>query len=83
LLITCVAYRFHVNLSSATSLQLFLVTAIALRWGFFEAGIVSLFPLLASITSSPNRCSSSTWRTPRLGCFGAFESVAYGGQQSL
>jgi two-component system sensor histidine kinase KdpD len=42
LLITCVAYRFHFNLSSATSVQLLLVTAIALRWGFLEAGIVSL-----------------------------------------
>ena len=43
LLIACAAYRFHFNLSSATSVQLFLVTAIALRWGFLEAGIVSLF----------------------------------------
>jgi two-component system sensor histidine kinase KdpD len=42
LLITSVAYRFHFNLSSATSVHLFLVTAIALRWGFFEASIVSL-----------------------------------------
>jgi len=42
LLITWVAYRFHFNLSSATSVHLFLVTAIALRWGFLEASIVSL-----------------------------------------
>jgi len=42
LLITWVAYRFHFNLSSATSVHLFLVTAIALRWGFFEASVVSL-----------------------------------------
>src|SRR5580693_4893831 len=42
LLITWVAYRFHFNLSSATSIHLFLVTAIALRWGFLEASIVSL-----------------------------------------
>jgi two-component system, OmpR family, sensor histidine kinase KdpD len=42
LLITWVAYRFHFNLSSATSVHLFLVTVIALRWGFFEASIVSL-----------------------------------------
>jgi two-component system sensor histidine kinase KdpD len=42
LLITWGAYRFHFNLSSATSIHLFLVTAIALRWGFFEASIVSL-----------------------------------------
>src|SRR5271170_6702243 len=42
LLITWLAYRFHFNLSSATSVHLFLVTAIALRWGFLEASIVSL-----------------------------------------
>src|SRR5713101_872912 len=42
LLITWVGYRFHFNLSSATSVHLFLVTAIALRWGFLEASIVSL-----------------------------------------
>jgi two-component system sensor histidine kinase KdpD len=42
LLITWVAYRFHFNLSSATSIHLLLVTAIALRWGFLEASIVSL-----------------------------------------
>ena len=43
LLITWVAFRFHFNLSSATSVHFFLVTAIALRWGFLEASIVSLF----------------------------------------
>jgi two-component system sensor histidine kinase KdpD len=42
LFITWVAYRFHFNLSSATSVHLFLVTVIALRWGFFEASVVSL-----------------------------------------
>src|SRR5215469_11655778 len=42
LFVTWVAYRFHFNLSSATSVHLFLVTAIALRWGFLEASIVSL-----------------------------------------
>jgi two-component system, OmpR family, sensor histidine kinase KdpD len=42
LLITWVAYRFHFNLSSATSVHLFLVTVIALQWGFLEASIVSL-----------------------------------------
>src|ERR1700733_8094972 len=42
LLITWVAYRFHFNLSSATSIHLFLITSIALRWGFLEASIVSL-----------------------------------------
>jgi two-component system sensor histidine kinase KdpD len=42
LLITWVAYRFHFNLSSATSIHLFLITAIALQWGFLEASVVSL-----------------------------------------
>jgi two-component system sensor histidine kinase KdpD len=42
LCITLVAYRFHFNLSSATSVHLFLVTVIALRWGFLEASSVSL-----------------------------------------
>src|ERR1700736_5334291 len=42
LFVTWVPYRFHFNLSSATSIHLFLVTAIALRWGFLEAIIVSL-----------------------------------------
>src|SRR5260370_37014825 len=42
LLITWAAYRFHFNLSSATSLHLFLITAIGLRWGCLEASIVSL-----------------------------------------
>ncbi len=42
MLTTWIAYRFHFNLSSATSVHLFLVTAIALRWGFLEASIVSL-----------------------------------------
>ena len=42
LTITWIAYRFHFNLSSATSVHLFLVTAIALRWGLIEASIVSL-----------------------------------------
>ena len=42
LLITWAAYRFRFNLSSATSVHLFLVTVIALRWGFFEASVVSL-----------------------------------------
>src|ERR1700677_260754 len=77
LLITFFAYRFHFNLSSATSLQLLLVTAIALRWGFLEAGIVSLFsvagldylftePLLRFYIADPR-----DWVA-----LGAFESVA-------
>jgi K+-sensing histidine kinase KdpD len=44
--ITWVAYRFHFNLSSATSIHLFLLTAIALRWGFLEASIVSLLSVV-------------------------------------
>jgi two-component system sensor histidine kinase KdpD len=43
LLLTLCAYRLHFNLSSATSIHLFLVVVIALRWGFLEASIVSLF----------------------------------------
>ena len=46
LFITWVAYRFHFNLSSATSVHLFLVTAIALRWGFLEASIISLLSVV-------------------------------------
>jgi len=42
LLITLVAFRLHFNLSSATSAHLFLVAAIALRWGFLEASVVSI-----------------------------------------
>ena len=42
LLFTLLAYRLHFNLSSATSIHLFLVAAIALRWGFLEASIVSI-----------------------------------------
>jgi two-component system sensor histidine kinase KdpD len=77
LLITCAAYRFHFNLSAATSVQFFLVTAIALRWGFLEAGIVSLFsvacldyfftePLFRFYMADPH-----DWVA-----LGAFESVA-------
>ncbi len=42
LLLTFLAYRLHFNLSSATSIHLFLVAAIALRWGFLEASLVSI-----------------------------------------
>ena len=40
--ITWLAYQFHFNLSSATSVHLLLVTVVALQWGFFEASVVSL-----------------------------------------
>jgi two-component system, OmpR family, sensor histidine kinase KdpD len=41
-LITLAAYRLHFNLSAATSVHLFLVVTIALRWGFLEASLVSV-----------------------------------------
>jgi two-component system, OmpR family, sensor histidine kinase KdpD len=77
LLIAYVAYRSHFNLSSATSIQLFLVTITALRWGFLEAGVISLFsvacldyfftePLLRFYMSDPR-----DWVA-----LGTFESVA-------
>ncbi len=44
--ITWVAFSFHFNLSSATSLHLLLVTTIALRWGLLEASVVSLLSAL-------------------------------------
>jgi two-component system, OmpR family, sensor histidine kinase KdpD len=42
LLLTLLAYRLHFNLSAATSIHLFLVVVIALRWGFLEASILSI-----------------------------------------
>lgn len=42
MLIALAAYRLHFNLSAATSVHLFLVTAIALRWGFLEASLISV-----------------------------------------
>jgi two-component system, OmpR family, sensor histidine kinase KdpD len=44
--ITWLAYQFHFNLSSATSVHLLLVTVIALQWGFFEASVVSLLSVV-------------------------------------
>jgi two-component system, OmpR family, sensor histidine kinase KdpD len=46
LLITWIAFQFHFNLSSATSVHLFLVTVVALRWGFLEASLVSLLSVV-------------------------------------
>jgi two-component system sensor histidine kinase KdpD len=40
--LSLLAFRLHLNLSSATSAHLFLVVTIALRWGFFEASIASI-----------------------------------------
>lgn len=42
ILLTLLAYRLHFNLSSATSIHLFLVIVIALYWGLLEASMVSL-----------------------------------------
>ncbi len=42
LTLSLIAFRLHFNLSSATSVHLFLVVAIALRWGFLEASLVSI-----------------------------------------
>ncbi len=46
IVITLFAFRLHLNLSAATSLHLFLIAAIALRWGFFEASVVSVLSVL-------------------------------------
>ncbi len=42
LLLSLLAFHLHLNLSSATSIHLFLVVVIALRWGFLESSIVSI-----------------------------------------
>jgi len=42
MLLTLLSYRLHFNLSAATSVHLFLVVVIALRWGLFEASVVSI-----------------------------------------
>jgi two-component system sensor histidine kinase KdpD len=42
LLVTWISFRFNFNLSSATSVHLFLIAAIALRWGFLEGSILSI-----------------------------------------
>ena len=42
LVLSLIAFRLHFNLSSATSVHLFLVVSIALRWGFLEASIASI-----------------------------------------
>jgi two-component system sensor histidine kinase KdpD len=46
LMLTLIAFRLHLNLSSATSLHLFLIVWIALRWGFIEASVVSLLSVI-------------------------------------
>lgn len=44
--LTWIAFRLHFNLSTATSLHLLLVLLIALRWGFWEASLTSVFSVL-------------------------------------
>jgi len=77
LLTTFAAYRFQFNLSAATSVHLFLVAAIALRWGMLEASVVSILsvgcldyfftsPLFAFSVSDPR-----DWVA-----LGTFETVA-------
>jgi two-component system sensor histidine kinase KdpD len=42
LALSLAGFRLHFNLSSATSAHLFLIVAIALRWGFLEASVASI-----------------------------------------
>jgi two-component system sensor histidine kinase KdpD len=42
MLLTLLAFRLHFNLSSATSIHLFLVVILAIRWGLLEASLVSI-----------------------------------------
>jgi two-component system, OmpR family, sensor histidine kinase KdpD len=77
LLITCVAYRFHSNLAAVTAVQLLLVTAIALRWGLLEAGIVSLFSVACLDFFFTEPLFRFYMADPRdWVAVGAFESVA-------
>ena len=66
-LITWAAYQLHFNLSSATSVHLLLVTVIALRWGFFEASVVSLLSVACLDYFFTQPLFSSTWPTPMTG----------------
>jgi len=45
LLLTLLSFHLHFNLSSATSVHLFLVIVIALRWGLLEASLVSVLSI--------------------------------------
>jgi len=42
IVLTLLSYRLHFNLSAATSIHLFLVVVIAIRWGLLEASLVSI-----------------------------------------
>jgi two-component system, OmpR family, sensor histidine kinase KdpD len=46
MLFTLLSYRLHFNLSAATSIHLFLVVVIAIRWGMWEASLVSVLSVV-------------------------------------
>lgn len=46
MLLTLLAYHLHFNLSAATSIHLFLVVVIAIRWGMWEATLVSILSVV-------------------------------------
>src|ERR1700738_3601113 len=46
MLLTLLSYRLHFNLSAATSIHLFLVVVIAIRWGLLEASLVSILSVV-------------------------------------
>jgi two-component system sensor histidine kinase KdpD len=46
MLLTFLSYRLHFNLSAATSIHLFLVVVIAIRWGLLEASLVSILSVV-------------------------------------
>lgn len=46
LLLTFLSFRLHFNLSSATSVHLFLVILIALRWGLVQASLASVLSIV-------------------------------------
>ncbi|WP_158941497.1 ATP-binding protein [Granulicella sp. S190] len=43
---TLLSYRLHFNLSASTSIHLFLVVVIAIRWGLLEASLVSILSVV-------------------------------------
>ncbi|WP_263355613.1 sensor histidine kinase [Acidicapsa ligni] len=46
MLLTLISFRLHFNLSAATSIHLFLVVVIAIRWGLLEASLVSILSVV-------------------------------------
>jgi hypothetical protein len=67
MLLTLLSYGLHFNLSAATSIHLFLVVVIALRWVYSKRSWFQFCPLPASTTSLPNLCSSSTSQIRTIG----------------